>query len=104
MPVAEVKVAAKVSAKAAAKEPAVVAAKAPAGAWRARPQAAKPLVWSCPADGAVHPWTYKGEKYLRNSDHQVWREDADGGGGDWCGVYLIDSDTIDNSVEEPDFE
>ena len=91
-------------AKPAAKEPAVVAAKAPTGVWRNRPQAAKPLVWSCPADGAVHPWAYKGAKYLRNSDHQVWREDADGGCGDWCGVYLIDGDRIDDSVEEPDFE
>lgn len=79
-------------------------AKAPAGAWRNRPQAVKPVVWSCPADGAVHPWTYKGTKYLRNSDHQVWLEEADGGCGDWCGVYLIDDDRIDDSVEEPDFE
>ena len=91
-------------AKAAAKEPAVVPAKAPTGVWRNRPQAVKPVVWSCPADGAVHPWTYKGTKYLRNSDHQVWLEEADGGCGDWCGVYLIDDDRIDDSVEEPDFE
>ena len=61
-------------------------------------------VWSCPADGAVHPWSYKGAKYLRNSDHQVWREDADGGCGDWCGVYVGGEVGIDDSVEEPDFE
>ena len=61
-------------------------------------------VWSCPADGAVHPWNYKGTKYLRNSDHQVWLEEADGGCGDWCGVYLGGEDRIDDSVEEPDFE
>jgi hypothetical protein len=91
-------------AKAPAKVPAVVPAKAPAGAWRNRPQAVKPVVWSCPADGAVHPWTYKGAKYLRNSDHQVWQEEADGSCGDWCGVYLIDEDRIDDSVEEPDFD
>ena len=39
-------------------------------------------VWSCPADGAVHHWTYKGLSYLRNSDNQVWKKDADGGCGD----------------------
>ncbi len=61
-------------------------------------------VWSCPADGAVHPWNYKGTKYLRNSDHQVWLEEADGGCGDWCGVFLGGEDRIDDSVEEPDFE
>jgi hypothetical protein len=70
-----------------------------------KPAVKKPVaVWSCPADGAVHPWAYKGNKYLRNSDHQVWKEDADGGCGDWCGVFLIDEDRIDDSVEEPDFE
>jgi hypothetical protein len=34
----------------------------------------------------------------------VWKEDAEGGCGDWCGVFLIDEDRIDDSVEEPDFE
>jgi len=61
-------------------------------------------LWSCPNDGCVYPWTYKGTKYLRNSDNQVWREEAYGGCGNWCGVYLIDEDRIDDSVEEPDFE
>ena len=59
-------------------------------------------VWTCPADGAVHPWTYKGLPYLRNSDDQVWKKDAEGGCGDWCGVFVNGS--IDDSVEEPDFE
>jgi hypothetical protein len=95
---------AKLAQKAAAKKPAVPAVKAvPAAA--VKPAVKKPTVaWSCPADGAVHQWAYKGMKYLRNSDHQVWREDADGGCGDWCGVYLIDGDRIDDTVEEPDFE
>jgi hypothetical protein len=106
---------AKAAAKAAAKKPVAVKAApaavkvvAPVAAVKAavKPAVKKPVavMWSCPADGAVHPWTYKGAKYLRNSDHQVWREDADGGCGDWCGVYLIDGDRIDDSVEEPDFE
>ena len=63
-------------------------------------------LWSCPNDGYVYPWTYKGTKYLRNSDNQVWREEAYGVCGDWYGVYLIDEDRIDDSMEEPylDFE
>jgi hypothetical protein len=79
-------------------EPAKTPARKPATA------NAKPAVWTCPADGAVHPWAYKGIAYLRNSDNQVWKEDADGGCGDWCGVFLGGEDRIDDSVEEPDFE
>jgi hypothetical protein len=79
-----------------------VAAKLPAP----KPAVKNPTaaVWSCPADGAVHPWNYKGTKYLRNSDHQVWLQEADGSCGDWCGVFLMEEDRIDDSVEEPDFE
>jgi multidrug efflux pump subunit AcrA (membrane-fusion protein) len=66
--------------------------------------AAKVAAWSCPADGAVHPWPYKGKKFLRNSDNQVWEEDADGGCGDWQGVYIEAEDRIDDSVEEPSFD
>ena len=62
------------------------------------------LDWSCPDVGCVYPWTFKGTNYLRTSNNQVWREEADSGCGDWCGVYLIDSDRIDDSVEEPYFE
>ena len=69
-----------------------------------KPVAVKAVVaWSCPADGAVHPWPYKGKKFLRNSDNQVWEEDADGGCGDWQGVYIETEDRIDDSVEEPSF-
>jgi len=59
-------------------------------------------VWTCPEDDNVYPWMYKGTKYLRNYDNQIWLEDADGGCGDWCGVYNGGEDCIDDSVEEPD--
>jgi len=114
------KAAVKVVVKPAAKAPAKVEAKATGKEEAKAPVAPiaekkipgkKPLtgtataaVWSCPADGAVHPWAYKGMAYLRNSDHQVWRAEADGSCGDWCGVYLGGEDRIDDSVEEPDFE
>jgi hypothetical protein len=113
VPKAAVKVVVKPAAKAPAKEAPKATGKEEAKAPIAEKKTPgkKPLtgtataaVWSCPADGAVHPWNYKGTKYLRNSDHQVWLEDAEGGCGDWCGVFLIDENRIDDSVEEPDFE
>ena len=60
--------------------------------------------WTCPADGMVHPWPYKGKQYLRNSDNEVWVRGADGGCGEWQGVYLPAEDRIDDSVPEPVFE
>ena len=60
--------------------------------------------WSCPADGMVHPWPYKGKQYLRNADGEVWLKGADGGCGEWQGVYLAAEGRIDDSVPEPVFE
>lgn len=60
--------------------------------------------WSCPADGMVHSWSYKGKHYLRNSENEVWLKASDGGCGEWQGVYLPGEDRIDDSVEEPVFE
>ena len=60
--------------------------------------------WSCPADGMVHPWAFKGKQYLRNSDGEVWLRGADGGCGEWQGMYLDAEDRIDDSVAEPVFE
>jgi chemotaxis protein histidine kinase CheA len=56
--------------------------------------------WSCPADGAVYDWTFKGKKYLRNSDNQVWLKNGDEC-GEWQGVYDVETDSIDDSAEEP---
>jgi hypothetical protein len=60
--------------------------------------------WSCPADGMLHPWTYKGKQYLRNSENEVWLRGNDGGCGDWQGIYLPGEERIDDSVPEPIFE
>ncbi len=72
----------------------------------AAPLKAKKAVeeWSCPADGMVHPWSYKGKQYLRNSDNEVWLRGADGGMGEWQGIYLVAEDRIDDSAEEPVFD
>jgi hypothetical protein len=71
---------------------------------KAIPAILKKEEWSCPADGMVHPWPYKGKQYLRNSDNEVWIRGADGGCGEWQGVYLPAEDRIDDSVPEPAFE
>ena len=56
--------------------------------------------WTCPADSMVYPWTYKGVKYLRNSDNQLWMYDGKEC-GDWKGLYLIAEDRIDESAIDP---
>jgi hypothetical protein len=52
----------------------------------------------------VHAWPYKGKQYLRNSDNEVWLKGADGGCGEWQGIYLPAEDRIDDSVPEPEFD
>ena len=104
---------AKAEAKAAEKKVAVPAAavkvvvKPKAVAAVAAKPAVKPAVkkfvdsFTCPNDGQVHEWTFKGTKYLRNYDNQIWLLTEEGECGDWCGVFADGS--IDDSVEEPSF-
>ncbi len=89
-----------VPAKAVAK-PAPTPVKAPVK--KAAAPAPEPA-WSCPEDGCAYPWPYKGKQYLRTSDNLVWERSADGGYGDWAGVYLPAEDRIDDSVPEPEEE
>ena len=105
VPAAAVKAAVKAPVKAAA-APVKAAAAAPVKApvKKAAVAAPKKEEWSCPADGMVHPWSYKGKQYLRNSDNEVWLRGADGGCGEWQGVYLPAEDRIDDSVPEPVFD
>jgi len=67
---------------------------------------AKPVtkVEAIPDDGMVHPWTYKGKKYLRNFEGETWTVGADGGVGVWTGLYDSASDKLDTSAPEPVFE
>ena len=60
--------------------------------------------WTCPSDGMVHPWPYKGKQYLRNSDNEVWLKAVDGGCGQWQGIYSPVDDIIDDSIAEPIFD
>ena len=96
--------------KAAAVTPAKKAAATPAAAPAAPVKAAKKPVapkkeeekeWVAPTqDGAVYPWEFKGKKYLRNSDNQVWLANGDEA-GDWQGVYDSATKSIDDSVADP---
>ena len=60
--------------------------------------------WTCPNDGMIHPWPYKGKTYLRNFENELWLRGVDGQCGEWQGVYLPAEDRIDDSVAEPEFE
>jgi hypothetical protein len=109
VPAAAVK-AAITAVKAAAVKAVVPAAAAPKPAAAVKPAtsaAPKPAVandWSCPEDGNVYPWSFKGKKYLRNYDNQVWLSAADGGLGEWQGVFIPATNTIDDSVPEPEYD
>ena len=63
-----------------------------------------PKVEEIPNDGMVHPCTIKGKKYLRNADGETWTVGADGGVGEWAGMYDVKADKLDTSVPEPVFE
>jgi hypothetical protein len=88
---------------AAAPKTTVTAAPKPAAKPAVKP-VAKKEEWSCPADGMVHPWPYKGKQYLRNSDNEVWLKGEDGGCGEWQGIFKPTEDRIDDSVPEPVFD
>ena len=60
--------------------------------------------FTCADDGQVHPWDWKGKKFLRNTANQVWARSDDNEAGEWQGVFDPQTMKIDDSVEEPDFE
>jgi hypothetical protein len=62
------------------------------------------VVEEIPDDGMVHPCTIKGKKYLRNADGETWTVGADGGVGEWAGMYDAKADKLDTSAPEPVFE
>jgi hypothetical protein len=90
-----------VKAPAKAKAAPAAAAAAPAGVKPGPKKKAVEPAWTCPADGNVYPWTYKGQKLLRNSDNQVWEAEEDGGCGDWKGLYMPAEERIDDSAADP---
>jgi len=108
VPAAAVKKAVTAPKPAATPKAAVTVTKPAAVTKAAAKPAVKPVAkkeeWSCPADGMVHPWPYKGKQYLRNSDNEVWLKGEDGGCGEWQGIFKPTEDRIDDSVAEPVFD
>ena len=97
VPAAAVKKAAATPAK-----PAEKPAEAPAAAAKKKPAPAK--AEEIPNDGMVHPWTFNKKKYLRNSDGETWTVGADGGVGEWVGLYDAATNKLDTSAPEPAFD
>jgi hypothetical protein len=63
------------------------------------PKKPKKDEWTCENDGNVHPWEFKGKKYARNYDNQVWLVDSSGEVCGWAGVF--DGKKLDASAPEP---
>lgn len=83
-------------------------AAAPKAAGGAGAVARRPVVeeeWVAPKEeGAVKAWSYKGRMYLRNAENEIWLKAADGGIGEWQGVYVAAENRIDDSIPEPVFD
>lgn len=57
--------------------------------------------WVAPPAGKCAPFTFKGKKYIRSSEDEMWTQGADGGAGDWVGVFDPKTNKIDTSVADP---
>jgi hypothetical protein len=101
VPAAAVKKAVAKPAATSAEKPAVTPAPAAVVAPKKKPAA---KVDEIPNDGMVHACTIKGKKYLRNFDGETWTVGADGGVGEWAGLYNAASNTLDASASEPVFD
>lgn len=70
--------------------------KVPAAPLKAKRIVKKVPEWSCPDDGDIHDWEYKGKVYSRTYNNYVWEQD-----GKFMGVYNAKEDVFDTSVEDP---
>jgi endonuclease YncB( thermonuclease family) len=76
--------------------------KALKAAAKGKPKAAAVVAkWSCPADGMVHDFQWKGVLYYRNHDGQIWAQGEDEAMGDWVGMWSDATNDIDDSVADP---
>jgi len=57
--------------------------------------------WVAPPAGKCAPFTFKGKKYIRSSDDEMWTQGADGGAGEWVGMFDPKTGKIDTSVTDP---
>ena len=101
---AEAKAAKKAAEKAekAPKAPKAEKAVAPVPTPKKSPAKKVEAEFSCPNDGNVYTFTYKGKNYLRNYDGMLWEKGADGNPGSWAGMWK--NGAIDDSVAEPEYD
>jgi hypothetical protein len=55
-------------------------------------------------DGFAHPWDFKGKKFLRDYEGNMWLRTADGESAGWAGKFDRATNSIDTSAEEPELE
>jgi hypothetical protein len=55
-------------------------------------------------DGYAHPWDFKGKKFLRDFEGNMWFRNEDGESAGWAGKYDPATKSIDASAEEPEYE
>jgi hypothetical protein len=76
----------------------------PAPAVAKKPMVAKKEAWDVPDDNQLHPWTFRGKKYLRMYSGEIYESDESNGMGAWAGMWDAKAQKIDDSVEEPTYE
>ena len=55
-------------------------------------------------DGFAHPWDFKGKKFLRDFEGNMWFRTEDGESAGWVGKFDPATNSIDASAEEPEYE
>ena len=55
----------------------------------------------CEDDGMAREWDFKGKKFLRDFDGNMWNRTDDGEAADWAGKFDPATNSIDASAEEP---
>ena len=90
------------AAKAAAKQPAAPKTKKTAEKVEEKEEVVPPFEFE--DDGFAHPWDFKGKKFLRDFEGNMWFRKEDGESAGWAGKYDPLTKSIDASAEEPEYE
>ena len=58
----------------------------------------------CEDDGMAHEWDFKGKKFLRDFDGNMWHRTDDGESAGWAGKFDPATNSIDTTADEPVYE
>jgi len=64
----------------------------------------EPVAFVCEDDGMAREWDFKGKKFLRDFDGNMWHRDENGESAGWAGKFDPETNTIDASADEPEYE